>query len=501
MATVALCLMGTQATLHAQSYDDLVFYSQGQASGTARNVATGGALNSMGGDLSTMATNPAGLGVVRKHTAYISGGLGLFIGKEDFRGLTTTETTPLGSFDGAGTCFHFGGSAERTSGLVGFNLGIAYNKLADYSYNYTAEGTTDGATYLDALSLEAKDTYFPGRISEAAAFDGYDWYLALARLTCVVEPKRADGHYLADEDDINAFSHYAGLWQPGELVGQLNEISSNGSSSEIELAIGFNISNQIFAGISLGVPLISHKWTHTYTERAAGEPIDLESYEFVQEASTEAIGINLKLGILGRPIDELQLGLSLETPSFMQATSKSELYAKSYFLEGEPSFFSNQSPQSKFEYSFVSPLKIGASAAFIIPDGGFIGLDYRLTATPLAQFTSARFTQDNRDIKKATRYTHALNLGGEYLIDIFAIRLGLGYQMNPYKKGYDSPTGQSYHAAAGFGIAFTHFWLDIAYRHQFKEGDSPIYSYGDIAAQSKHRGQQALLMATIGFSL
>ncbi|PIE84224.1 MAG: hypothetical protein CSA07_03205 [Bacteroidia bacterium] len=501
LAALAIGLPGVHTTLRAQDYNDLVFYSQGQATGTARNLATGGALNAIGGDLSTMASNPAGMGLLRQYNAYVSGGMGLFIGREDFRGVNTRETKPFGSFDGIGANFHFGGSAEQTTGLVGVNFGVAYNKLADYSYKYTAEGITDGATFLDALAQEANDTKFPPFPSRNDAFKGYNWYLALARPLDLVEPRKKDGKLMDKGDPPSEFDRYKVPWLPGERALQINEVNSTGKSSEVNIGLGFNISNRLFAGIALGIPSIRRSWTQIYTEKAADEPKDLISYEFMQEASMEANGINLKLGLHGRPVEMLQLGFSIETPSFMQATSKSQLFGKSYFLNGNTTFFNDKSPQSRFEYSFVSPLKAGASIAFIIPEGGFIGLDYRMTATPLAQFTSARFTQDNRNIQSATRYTHALNLGGELLIEFLAIRLGGGYQMNPYKAGYDNPIGQSYHAAGGIGIALPGFWLDLSYRHLFQEGYSPLYSYGDIAALSKHKGQQTLLMATVGFNL
>ena len=48
--------------LHAQNEEDALRYSMTYFGGSARNMATGGALSAMGGDFSYAAQNPAGLG-------------------------------------------------------------------------------------------------------------------------------------------------------------------------------------------------------------------------------------------------------------------------------------------------------------------------------------------------------------------------------------------------------------------------------------------------------
>lgn len=44
--------------------------------GTARYVGMGGAMEALGADISTISTNPAGLGLFRRSQLLISGGLG-----------------------------------------------------------------------------------------------------------------------------------------------------------------------------------------------------------------------------------------------------------------------------------------------------------------------------------------------------------------------------------------------------------------------------------------
>lgn len=63
----ALLTMGTIAS--AQNYEEILRFSRFTTTGTARSAAMGGAFGALGGDLSTLSTNPAGIGVFRKSEA------------------------------------------------------------------------------------------------------------------------------------------------------------------------------------------------------------------------------------------------------------------------------------------------------------------------------------------------------------------------------------------------------------------------------------------------
>lgn len=62
-------LLFLSGLLRAQGYDDILRFSRFTTTGTARSAAMGGAFGALGGDLSTLSTNPAGIGVFRKSEA------------------------------------------------------------------------------------------------------------------------------------------------------------------------------------------------------------------------------------------------------------------------------------------------------------------------------------------------------------------------------------------------------------------------------------------------
>jgi hypothetical protein len=67
---ILFCCLHFSLVLQAQEPDDALRYAWTQPNGTARQQAIGGAMGSLGGDLSALFVNPAGLGFYKtgKHT-------------------------------------------------------------------------------------------------------------------------------------------------------------------------------------------------------------------------------------------------------------------------------------------------------------------------------------------------------------------------------------------------------------------------------------------------
>ena len=61
------CALLTGAGAAAQTIYDAATIAQKDLNGTARFVGMGGAMGALGGDISTMGTNPAGIGIYRSN--------------------------------------------------------------------------------------------------------------------------------------------------------------------------------------------------------------------------------------------------------------------------------------------------------------------------------------------------------------------------------------------------------------------------------------------------
>ena len=79
---IAFAAVAAPLAAGAQSAVDAYNFSQTETRGTARFMSMGGAFTALGGDLSTLSQNPAGLGVYRKSE------IGATLDKKFLRGLS-----------------------------------------------------------------------------------------------------------------------------------------------------------------------------------------------------------------------------------------------------------------------------------------------------------------------------------------------------------------------------------------------------------------------------
>lgn len=133
----ALIVIGLAALLPAgaaaQSAVDAYNITPTQLRGTARFIAMGGAFTSLGGDLSSMTQNPAGLGLYRKSDIGLTFDL-------SFRKYNTTtdqgkysESKTVAKFDNIG----YVGVANLSGAMKSFSWGVSYNRINVFDRQYS----------------------------------------------------------------------------------------------------------------------------------------------------------------------------------------------------------------------------------------------------------------------------------------------------------------------------------------------------------------------------
>src|SRR5438067_4274519 len=102
---IAMLLFVAVISSYAQSPEDILRYSYFQQQGTARSIAIGGAMGSLGGDISALYVNPAGLGMYRTSEIVISPGFALNNNKAAFRGTNNQSNKSGFGFGTTGVVF------------------------------------------------------------------------------------------------------------------------------------------------------------------------------------------------------------------------------------------------------------------------------------------------------------------------------------------------------------------------------------------------------------
>ena len=150
-----LILIGTGIAISlssfAQNEMDALRYSQLQYGGTARFSAMGGAFGSLGGDMSTLGINPAGIAVYRKSELSFTPVFYNHISKTNYYDNSVTDSKynlNVGNIGWVGTFEH------GNSGFVSSNFGIAYNKTNNFHRRYTMEAENDESSLIDVYMNE-----------------------------------------------------------------------------------------------------------------------------------------------------------------------------------------------------------------------------------------------------------------------------------------------------------------------------------------------------------
>ena len=133
VAVLSLCGMSAMAQ---ETYENTRLVDN-DLNGTARYVGMGGAMEALGADVSTMSTNPAGVGLFRKSKVDLSFGL---VSQQDATKFNSLGKTNA-SFDQIGFVYVL----NKTSNS-GFNIGFNYHKSRNFDQILGAANTLNNAS-------------------------------------------------------------------------------------------------------------------------------------------------------------------------------------------------------------------------------------------------------------------------------------------------------------------------------------------------------------------
>lgn len=97
--------MGSSLTMYAQEPEDGLRLSWFAPSGTARSNALGGAMGSLGGDLSSNHINPAGLGFYKSSELLLTPKFLVQTNNFNYRGTSSSNTNSKSNFGSVGMVF------------------------------------------------------------------------------------------------------------------------------------------------------------------------------------------------------------------------------------------------------------------------------------------------------------------------------------------------------------------------------------------------------------
>src|SRR5436190_3084213 len=116
-------------SLHAQIPEDVLKYSWQPTNGTARINAIGGAMGSLGGDISATFVNPAGLGFFKTSEIVLSPGFSFLKNKSNYRGTKASDNGSNFNLGTSGIVAGWQGTGRWSSKAISF----AVTRTANFS--------------------------------------------------------------------------------------------------------------------------------------------------------------------------------------------------------------------------------------------------------------------------------------------------------------------------------------------------------------------------------
>lgn len=507
--------------------------------GTARYVGMGGAMEALGADVSTIGSNPAGIGLFRRSQLSVSGGLLMQSnGKEYGDGKKSNA-----SFDQIG--FVYTTRASRGSNL---NFGFNYTKGKNFDFLLNASGklgngSQNNQSYLKhvlgsenygGFDVRKKDDAYIGFASPQANFVSWTWnqldYLYFNTLLPDATTAGKFNNYLADSYTFDK--------------------ASTGYVGNYDFNISGSIQDQFYLGLAFGLKDIHYDSESRYNERLSNGVGDVSVLDIRRITGT---GFDITAGIIVRPIasSPFRIGAYVKTPTWYDlTTSNVTRIDRNTNTSGKNDW--GKVPNS-YDYKLWTPWKFGLSLGHTVGNYLALGLTYEFEdhSTLDSRINDGGYYNDyygtyyetssadksmNKHTKQALKGVSTLKMGAEYKpTSNLALRLGYNYISPKYNKdAQKDPTivspGSAYSSSTdfvnwdstnrftfGIGYQINKFNVDLAYQYSMQKGTFYPFStmnfsihdtatgnttsYSNQAVGAKVDNNRGQLLLTVGYRL
>jgi hypothetical protein len=503
-------------SLNAQIPEDVLKYSWQPTNGTARINAIGGAMGSLGGDISATFVNPAGLGFFKTSEIVVSPGFNFLKNKSNFRGTNAKDNGSNFNLGTSGIVAGWQGNGRWSSKAISFGI----TRTANFSNKVYYTGKNDFSSYAEQYAAQAAgsglsldDILNSNSVSLGTRMAVYTYLIDTARLGSNPDP------------DVVSLSMYDQLKNGGAfLLDQSHTIETTGGITELAVGYAANMDDKLYIGGSIGLPIVKYQKKSTFREEDAtgNNDNDFDFSELSETFTTKGMGINAKLGIIVKPVELVRLGLSVHSPTWYsfedsyQATMSvnTENYRSTAGTETVSSdlFTGNQTPTYKYE--LISPWKFLLSGSYVLREAedvrnqkGFLTADVQYVTYGSNKFRNAEdydddgyYDQVNATVKDYYKGAINFRVGGELKFTTIMTRLGFAYYGNPYAD--KELKANKMFVSGGLGYRNAGIFIDLTYVHGLHKDVNFPYRLPDKANTfATTKGSGGNVMLTVGFKI
>ena len=511
IAAFAFALLSLSAQ---ETYDNANLITE-DLNGTARYVGMGGAMDALGADISTIGSNPAGIGLFRRSNASMSLGIITQQEAENFGGGHKTNM----SFDQVGFVW-----ANQISETDFVNFAFNYHKSRNFNQLMSVIGVLDNASQNKATTTKNDNGLLYDVKKDGTPDFGYSYS------SCTI----LDDLY-ARNLNYNSTDKKWYFYNGEEYAF---DRSQSGYMSEYDFNLSGNVNNTFYWGFTVGVKDVNYNRYTQYSENLIGGVGGVPTAYGVTITDDRVIkgtGVDLKFGAIFRPIEDspFRFGVAIHTPTWYN------LRTSSYTTFNDNTGWSDET-SDEFKFKLYTPWKFGLSVGHTINNMLALGAsyefaDYSSTDTRILRDNSYDEYDDSESDKemnlhtdKTLRGVSTFKLGAELKpIPEFAVRLGYNYVSPMYKKDGFKDTWiesmGSYHASTtdytnwesthritcGLGYQIQQWNLSMAYQYSVQNGyfapfdtyvDNTNPTYDNIADMVKVSNKRHQVLLTLAYT-
>ena len=513
LSIMTAAMLGTAVSAQ-ETYDNAQLATK-DLNGTARYVGMGGAMEALGAELSTIGTNPAGIGMFRR--GMVAGSFG-FNTLSDAKSFGNANKTNM-SFDQAG--FVYSMRSGRHSML---NFGFNYTKSKNFDQILTAAGRLNNASQNKLSAMKNANGVYTlqdknnGLVSNSGAYSQADYLYSnvLFNHYDANNPNDPNNAMLSEGDKGVIVNQTTGLPVYYNATGYDFGRSTTGYIGQYDFNVSGNSNDRFYWGFTVGIYDVHYNGSSLYSESLVDGNTAIGDVAMNDERKITGTGFDVKAGLIFRPAEEspFRIGLYVHTPTWYDLTTRNYTVLNNNTNEAYGSTERGKSSES-YDFKFYTPWRFGVSLGHTV--GNYLALgatyeyadyttnDIRVNDGGEVDYwgnyyeTSSRDEAMKQNIKNSLKGVHTVKVGMEFKPEKnFAVRLGYNYQSAMYNKnGFKAGSLESYGTyyasttdytnwkdthrfTAGVGYNYGKFSFDLAYQYSQTNGDFyPFMSYVD----------------------
>lgn len=449
-------------------FNDALRFSATNPGGSTRIQSIGGSQIALGADISSVLSNPAGLGFYNRSEISITPAVNNknttinYLGTESKSDFSNFHLAQLG------VAIHQ--IPKNESSFKGGTFGFSLTRINDFNDSYFFEGINTTSSIIDAFieqSNGATTEQFGGNDLKSLAYFNY-----LIGPESILTPPGPPDVYFTD--------------LPADAAPlQIEEVETSGKQYQWSFSYGANFNDKLYFGLGLGIVSLNYESRRIYEELYDVGPI----FDMVinENLSINGTGVNGTFGFIFRPNQIFRIGGSFTTPTSYSLedtydavmASNWDNYLYEDAIDGDTlltSLFA-QTDILVSEYRVVTPWKLSGGLAVFLNKYGFLSFDVEYN-----DYSTAKLKSDNIPMEDDNAFINqyagnALNIrtGLELRFGMFRIRGGYGRFSTP-QSDIEELSGNGNTFSGGIGFKIPVLFIDLGVTHSdVAQGYVPYY--------------------------